>query len=242
MKTKILFFIVVFFTLSGNILTAQNKSKKITIYGYVNDSVYKPVVGAKILVDYKDTQVITDGNGYYKIRTRPDAVAISAFSPDRKVKTELIDGRSVINFSMGGQGVSMILKENDVQQNESIDIGYGKIDPKRTAVPVSKSDVLDVSGDEYSAYKDIYQMIQGRVPGVDVKGKTIRVRGVNSLIHSNDPLFVVDGMPVNSIDYILPHEVQSITLLKGSATTMYGSRGVNGVIVIVLKKNPNINK
>ena len=85
-------------------------------------------------------------------------------------------------------------------------------------------------------------MIQSKIAGVFVDGKKIRIRGNNTFFENNDPSFVVDGMPVNSIDHILPNTVQSISILKGPAGSMYGAKGVNGVIVIALKKSsPKIN-
>jgi TonB-dependent SusC/RagA subfamily outer membrane receptor len=77
-------------------------------------------------------------------------------------------------------------------------------------------------------------MIQGKVPGVDVVGNKITIRGVGSLNLSSDPLFVVDGVAVSSIDNISPREVKSITVLKGASAAIYGTRGANGVILITL--------
>jgi TonB-dependent SusC/RagA subfamily outer membrane receptor len=79
-------------------------------------------------------------------------------------------------------------------------------------------------------------MIQGTVPGVDVYGKTIRIRGVNFQTSNNGPIFVIDGIISNTIDHITPNSVQSITVLKNEETALYGSRGTGGVIVITLKK------
>ena len=85
-------------------------------------------------------------------------------------------------------------------------------------------------------------MIAGRIPGVDVAGKKVRIRGVNSMVSNNDPLFVVNSIPLNSIDHILPQDVESISVLKGPSATIYGSRGVNGVIVIKLKSEVSQKK
>jgi TonB-dependent SusC/RagA subfamily outer membrane receptor len=237
MKLKGLFFILLSLIFSVNILTAQKKIKKITVSGYVTDTCNNPLVGAMILIDKKKTQIHTDNRGYYKIRIRPEAIEISVLSHNYMVKPELIGGRTSINISLREIDVSQRIGQKTGESKESVDLGYRRIDSKKTAISVSKSDVLDVSGSEYSAYRNIYEMIQGRFPGVDVNGQKIRIRGVNTLAGNNDPMFVVDGNPVNSIDHIIPNKVQSITVLKGTATTIYGSRGVNGVIVITLKKN-----
>jgi len=78
-------------------------------------------------------------------------------------------------------------------------------------------------------------MIKGQIPGVDVSGSSIRIQGANSFMGSTEPLLVVDGMTVQSIEDISPREVKSIEVLKGSSAAIYGSRGANGVILITLK-------
>jgi hypothetical protein len=85
-----------------------------------------------------------------------------------------------------------------------------------------------------NTYIDIYQMIRQELPGVVVSGRSIMVQGQNSFLGSSQPLFVVNGNIVNSIDYINPQEVKSIKLLKGSYANIYGVEGANGVISITL--------
>lgn len=86
------------------------------------------------------------------------------------------------------------------------------------------------------AYNTIYDMIRAKVPGVRVEGSRIIVRGETSLQGSVEPLLIVDGSPVSSIDNISPDFVKSITVLKGPETAVYGVRGSNGVILIQMKK------
>ena len=86
-------------------------------------------------------------------------------------------------------------------------------------------------------FLSIYDLIRDRVSGVRVSSDNkITIRGVNSFISSQDPLFVVDGNIVSSIDFILPVDVDKISVLKGSEASMYGTRGANGVLVIKTKK------
>ena len=88
-----------------------------------------------------------------------------------------------------------------------------------------------------TSYRTIYDMMRGRIAGVIVQqDNTIIIRGINSIRNNSEPLFVVDGNVVFSIDYIVPSEVQSITVLKDAEASIYGSRGSSGVIVIKLKK------
>lgn len=95
-----------------------------------------------------------------------------------------------------------------------------------------KSGVINVMDSAVPAYQDIYDMIRGRVAGVEVSGRSIKIRGTNSLNVSTEPLFVVDGVIVREIDDIAPETVKSIEVLKGPDASMYGTRGSNGVIII----------
>lgn len=90
--------------------------------------------------------------------------------------------------------------------------------------------------DHNDTYHDIYSYIQGKVAGVVVRGNKIYIRGINSINSGTDPLIVVDGTYMEDISGINPHDVKSIDVLKdASATTLYGMRGANGVIVITTK-------
>jgi TonB-dependent SusC/RagA subfamily outer membrane receptor len=98
-----------------------------------------------------------------------------------------------------------------------------------------KSGVINIRDSSVPVYQDIYDMIRGRVAGVEVSGKSIKIRGTNSLNISTEPLFVVDGIVVREIDDIAPETVKSIEILKGPDASAYGIRGSNGVIVITRK-------
>ena len=93
---------------------------------------------------------------------------------------------------------------------------------------------IDAQDDSNASYTNIYDMIRGKVPGVQVTGNKITIRGVSSINSSTDPLLVVDGVVVYTIDNISPRQVKSITVLKGSDAAIYGSRGAAGVIMITM--------
>jgi TonB-dependent SusC/RagA subfamily outer membrane receptor len=87
------------------------------------------------------------------------------------------------------------------------------------------------------SFRTIYDMMRGRIAGVVVQqDNTIIVRGINSIRNNSEPLFIVDGNFVQSIDFVVPNQVLSITVLKDAEASIYGSRGASGVIVIKLKK------
>jgi len=208
------FFIVItlFFCCPGH-MTAQ-KAKKIVITGKVSDAAKKPVQGANIFIDKQKTGVVTDNNGYFRIKVKPDAEEILVFSLIGGASEQKINGRKEIDF---------------ILNNES-----GTIDTEKYAEDISG--VVNIQDSAVPVYQDIYDMIRGRVAGVEVSGKSIKVRGVNSLNLSTEPLFVVDGVIVKEIEDIDPVMVKSIEVLKGPDASVYGIRGSNGVIVITRKK------
>jgi TonB-dependent SusC/RagA subfamily outer membrane receptor len=90
-------------------------------------------------------------------------------------------------------------------------------------------------GRKMNTYNDIYQMIRAEVSGVVVSGKSIQIQQGHSFFGSSTPLFVINGVVVESIDNVNPLEVRSIKILKGSEAAIYGVRGSNGVVSITLK-------
>lgn len=97
-------------------------------------------------------------------------------------------------------------------------------------------DNLQQENSEFSNFSSIYDLLRGRFPGVEIintpSGPSIQVRGTNSLALSGEPLFIVDGIPVDDISAIEPVSIRSINVLKDASAAYYGSRGTNGVILI----------
>lgn len=114
--------------------------------------------------------------------------------------------------------------------DEVIDLGYSK--SRRDAVTGA---VSKVKPDNIRTYNNIYEFLDGRVPGLSVQGETIRIRGINSITGSNDPLILVDGMEFNDVSTLNPNEIESVDVLKDGTASIYGVRGSNGVILIKLK-------
>ena len=85
------------------------------------------------------------------------------------------------------------------------------------------------------AYKDIYEYLQGRVPGVEIVGTSIRIRGINTATGNTDALIILDGMEVSDVSDVNPADVASVEVLKDSEATLYGMRGANGVVIIKTK-------
>jgi len=231
MKLKIifLFFLAFFLTCTG--IYGQKASKKTVITGHVTDSKGKSVQGAMIFVDKNKTEQVTDENGFYRIKVRSDAGEISVFSTLCGAGKSSISGNPVVDIVISGT-MSVAKQQEKTETEEKVNVGYSDLDQKQEVSPANK---IDQSKVKFENYNNIYDMIRGQVPGVEVIGKSIRIRGTNTILGSTDPLTVVNGIVVQSIDDINPRDVKSIEILKGSSASIYGSRGSNGVILINLK-------
>ncbi len=231
MRLKIIL-VILLSSLMINGLNGQKKSKKITVTGYVVDSRQHPVSEAIIMIDGVKTDYLTDEKGYFKIRIKSSAGKIGIFTFTSGITEELIKGRTRINFVIPVIIPSEISGKEDPAYNEEIDIGYGTVKKKYLTTPVNK---INGNNKKYASYSSIYEMIAGEVPGVQVNGRSIIIQGTGSLNLSSEPLFVVDGVQISSIDDISPQTVKSIEILKGASASIYGSRGANGVILINTK-------
>jgi hypothetical protein len=235
MKTKIIICLfLVAFSFFG--LYGQKNNKKITISGYVADQTQNSIANAIVMVDGKKTKNVTNNKGYYKIKVKSGCTKIGIYTFTNGVIQENINGRNTINFIFE---CSVPDQKSDIsdQSDETVDIGYGTIKKKNGTTIVNGS---TKTKSNYDSYRTIYDLIRGELPGVQVSGTSIKIQGgPTSFSLSSEPLFVVDDIPVNSIDYITPTMVKSIHLLKGSSAAIYGFRGTNGVIILDLIGSDN---
>ncbi len=217
----------------------QKPSKKLTITGVVLDSNQKPISGAIIFIDNQKSNIVTDNKGYYKIKVSQRARSITAFTLMNGLSEAEIGGRTMINFSLKASAVSDKAVVGNLSDEETVNVGYGTMKKKNMTTTVGK---IDGTNKKYAGYQNIYDMIRGEIPGVQVTGKSIMIQGPTSINLSTEPLLVVDGVVVSSIDEISPLMVKSIEVLKGAAASIYGSRGANGVILIYLLGAPERKK
>lgn len=213
-----------------NISSGQNTGRKITITGKVVDGTDAPVANAIIMVDGEKTEYLTDRNGFYKIKVSKENKKIGVFTSPNAMIEEILNGRNVINFRFTGSVPEQFIGKPDID-NEVIDAGYRNAKKKTLTSPVGE---IKGNKSKYASYNNIYDMIRGEVPGVIVNGTSIMIRSTTTVNGNTEPLFVVDGVPVTTIDNIQPIDVKSISILKGSSASVYGSRGSNGVIIINL--------
>ena len=227
--------------------TLAQQTKTRTITGLVTDEAKEPLIGASVVVKGTTVGTITDFDGNFVLSVPTGAIALEFSYVGYKSKTITVPATTKV--------VNVQLSDDAQVLSDVVVIGYGT---------TRKSDltgsVSNVSSKEFNAglISSPEQLINGKVSGVQIMsasgsptaGSTIRIRGGASLNASNDPLIVLDGVPLetggisgnsgNFLSLINPSDIESMTILKdASSTAIYGSRASNGVIIITTKKGSN---
>lgn len=230
MKTRLFFCIILLLSVSATSSFGQRSGKKVTVSGFVRDGTDAPVANALVIADGEKTGASTNDRGFYRVKLSRVSTTIGILTQTSGELEEPINGRERIDFRFEGSVPVQETGRTD-PGDEVVDMGPGRIKKRSLTSPV---DVIDGTQPKYASYNNIYDMIKNEVPGVMVSGNSIRIRTATSINASNEPLFVVDGVPVNTIDNVQPQMIKSIQVLKGSSASIYGVRGSNGVIVINL--------
>jgi TonB-dependent SusC/RagA subfamily outer membrane receptor len=244
MKTILVSLIISTLFLSS--LSAQTDDSRITIKGTVLNANKEPIGNAVVMIDGIKTRTITDFKGNYKIKVATAATKIGIFTFGYGLQEEDIYGRSRINFSFENQpswklhpregGISVLGSNKISVGEESVDVGYAHMKRKVITTDIS---FIDGRNKKFASYSSIAEMIWREVSGVRVIGTPgnyrIILQGSADLFGSVGPLIVIDGMPGGSINDIQPSSVESISVLKGTAAAIYGSRGYGGAILIKTK-------
>ena len=223
----------------GILLSVQAFAQSMTVKGIVKDETGLGIIGASVQVKGTTTGAITDFDGNFTLQAKQgDIIVISYIG----YQTQELPAEASMN---------VILKEDTEMLDEVVVIGYGSV--KKSDLSGS---VVAIEAEEINrgAVTSPQELMQGKVPGLSVtsgdggpgSGSTIRIRSGASLNASNDPLIVIDGVPVsndaapgtpNALATINPNDIATFTVLKdASATAIYGSRASNGVIIITTKK------
>ena len=225
--------------LAGLLCSVATWAQQITVNGVVQDTQGEPIIGANILIKGTASGTITDLDGNFQLTADADAILVISFIGYQTVE---LPAQPVMNIT---------LRDDSKQLDEVVVIGYGSV--KKNDLSGS---VVAIKAEELNkgAVTSPQELIQGKVPGLYVSagdgqpgaGSSIRIRGGASLNASNDPLIVIDGVPVandaapgtpNALATLNPNDIETFTVLKdASATAIYGSRASNGVIIITTKK------
>ncbi len=235
-----------FCVLSCSVLSAQN----VAVSGMVTDAQGAPMAGVSVTVKGQSVGAVTNAGGSYEIKAAPDAVLEFRFIGYVSVE-ELVGART---------NIPVVMKEETTAIDDVVVVGYGVM---------RKSDLTGAVGTfklgktEEGTAANLQQLLGGKIAGVVVNESSgapgsslsIEVRGIGSLNYSTQPLYVVDGVPLdmpdmtnvtssytggttidNPLSTLNPNDIASIEVLKdASATAIYGSRGSNGVVLITTK-------
>ena len=204
-----------------------------TVTGTVKDKAGEPMIGVSVVVDGTSIGGITDYDGNFSISNVPDKGMLKFSYVGYKDQNVAISGKSSFNIT---------LEEDAMGLDEVVVVGYGtmkKKDLTGSVASVSKEDLQAV------ASANALQAIQARVPGVDLQvsdgqagsGVSMNFRGTRSIMASNAPLIIVDGVEYGATLDIPASEIESMDILKDAASTaIYGTKGANGVILITTKR------
>jgi TonB-dependent SusC/RagA subfamily outer membrane receptor len=214
-------FIAFIFLFSGNL-----HSQERTVKGMVTTFDSIPLMNAQVKILSSKQTILTDSTGGFEITClTEDKIKVNAkgFSP---VKVKLTK-----NIKMAY--VNLVLKPGP--KSHDIAVGYGHVKDKDKLFAISS---LHNENNQFASYSDMYQLIQGRVAGVEIVGNQIKIRGTNSINYPAYALIVVDGIVTDSgmLQSMSPNDVKSIDFLKDGSASIYGSRGAGGVVIITTKR------
>jgi TonB-linked SusC/RagA family outer membrane protein len=223
---KLKFLISVFIALSPFILFGQEKIK-----GTITDEDRLPLPGVNIIIQGTMKGTISGIDGSYTIEASPNEVLV--FSMVGMVtQTIPVEDRTVIDVVLAVEATAF---------DEIVVIGYGAQRAKDLTAPV-----VSIKGDELAKQitSGAMQALQGKAAGVQIvnsgvpgRGPSVKIRGVGSIGDYANPLFIVDGVFVDNLDFISSSDIEDITVLKdASAAAIYGVRAANGVILVTTKK------
>ena len=209
--------------------TSQDK----TLIGQVTTFDSIPLIGVNIKVKSTQKSVQTDSLGRFQLFCNPkDKLIIEADGfYTKRVKVPEDIRMKLVNLDLK-KG------ENNLDKAEQfVNVGYGQVSSKELLYAISSANQNDI---DFSKYDNVLDAIQGQFPGVTIENGQIVIRGTKTLTGSqgNEALIVIDGIITNSSDLInlSPQDIKSINVLQDGSSSVYGSRGANGVVLIETKK------
>jgi TonB-linked SusC/RagA family outer membrane protein len=218
---------------SGFDVSFSDNFQQLKVSGRVVDANNNPMPGVNVVEKGTSNGVMTGADGVYIITVTSGNATLTFSFIGYDSKEVNVGNQTMLN---------MKLTENITGLEEVVVVGYGVVKKKDLTGSVSSVRAKDLMANSPTT---IQIALQGKTAGVLIAGgntvnssPTIRIRGNRSISATNDPLFVIDGIPVTGgMETVNPNDVESVEILKdASATAIYGSRGANGVILISTKK------
>ena len=233
--------ILILMLFSASVMQAQNR----TVKGTVSDAQGEPIIGANVVIVGGTKGVITDLDGKYSIQVPENGTVLKFSYIGFKTKSfNVVKGKNVLNVTLEEDAVMLeqtVVTAMDLRRDE-----------KSLSTAFQKMDVESMTENRDAGFVN---MLAGKVAGLQVISNgaagsaTVRIRGANSISGNNQPLYVIDGVPIindvtgGEIDYgnpansINPDDIENIVVLKGAnASALYGSDAANGAILITTKK------
>lgn len=242
---------ILIFTRNGG---KQNEQRQIMATGIVKDEHGEPLIGVSVQVKGTTIGAITDMDGNFSVKANSGQELVFSYIGYKRMELK------------AAQNMNILMTSDSELLSEVVVVGYGTMKKSDLTGSVAAVKSKDFNKGLVTSPS---QLIQGRVSGVNITnnggepggGVTIRVRGSNSIRSGQDPLYVVDGVPLdtseeqqpsgasiagvgsnatkNPLNFLNPDDIESIDVLKdASATAIYGARGANGVIMVTTKKEP----
>lgn len=214
---------------------AQNSGRIIS--GKVVDESGEPLAGAVVMINGDSSSAVgTDIDGKF---------SIAATSGKNVLTVSMIGFRTASVDAVPGQNIEIVAQQDSYELEGVVFTGYSAIAKKDMTGAVGV-----VGGKELKAMPvtSVNDVLQGKVAGLTITstsgtpgaGSVARIRGIGSITGSTSPLYIVDGLPQNGIDYLNPNDIESIAVHKdASVAAIYGSRGANGIIVVTTKNGQN---
>lgn len=217
---------------SENTEFVNYQQSTITVKGKVTDQNGEPIIGVTVYDEKNKTNgTITDFNGDYSLSVSSNVTIVYSYLGYKEQKIKIKD-QSTIN---------VVLKEDNVMLDEVVAIGYAT---KKKVTLSGSVAVADAEVFESKPVANAVSALQGVVPGLTVtrgggqpgaEGFNLNIRGLSS-INGGAPLILVDGNPVNDLNMVNPHDIESMSVLKDASASIYGSRASAGVILITTKQ------
>ena len=232
MKRKLLFLFCLVLAVPLIPVAAQQTA---TVKGIVTDAqTGEPLIGVSVVVPGTTHGIATDVDGSYELNNVPEDGSLEFSYLGYETRTVAVGGRTVIDVALdmaSDQIEELVVVGYAVQRKRDVLGAVNKVEGAELAqIPVPSAQLA----------------LQGRVPGVQVASASgapgadvsVRVRGVGSINSSNEPLYIIDGIQIEGgLNTVSPNDIEDITVLKDAASTsIYGSRGSNGIVIITTKK------